>query len=235
MVSVLARLFRWIKRRPVVAGLFVALLAVAITPIIVITRTWLIVHPNEFPNSLPGDIQLEKQSESFTCGVHALSMVYGAYGLDGERECIRWRLGADTKALFWMGDSTGTLHPDLYMVLGQDHFEVKSVNVGRETGWRELLGHLENGHLAILLIKRRENGNLHWVVASDLVDGRINIYDSLAEFPYVEDKAFYERYLVSALLVEPTHEKAPALASIGYHLNGSSALREATERLRELE
>ena len=90
--------------------LSIGLLVIAgfsLTPIIIVGRTYFIAHPDASPTSNPGRPILEAQSEGHTCGVHALSTLYRAYGLDPDRERIRWRLGVDTKAVFWAKDTTG--------------------------------------------------------------------------------------------------------------------------------
>jgi hypothetical protein len=101
----------------------------AITPAIVLTRTFAIIHPAEVPSLQPSQPLLEKQTEGFTCGVHALGTIYRAHGLDPGRERIRWRLGVDTKALWWAKDTTGALHPDVFMVLNQDFFAINSLDL----------------------------------------------------------------------------------------------------------
>ena len=79
------------------------------------------------PADFASDTFPDIQTEGFTCGVHAVHAIYRAYGLDPEEERVRWHLGVDTKAVFWMEDSTGALHPDVFMVLRQDGFEVTSL------------------------------------------------------------------------------------------------------------
>ncbi|MEM7625855.1 MAG: hypothetical protein AAF333_09510 [Planctomycetota bacterium] len=201
---------------------------------IVLTRTYGIVHADALPSALPGTPVLEKQTESFTCGVHALGTVYRAYGLDPESERIRWRLGVDTKAVFWKQDTTGALHPDMYMVLTQDYFEIGSLDMSDAASWPSLLDHLESGHLAVLLIARRENGNLHWVVATEAVGERVRVYDSLFEEPYLEDEGFGSEHVVSAMLVRPTADRAQAMSSFAAHREGSSVLLAAGKRIRAL-
>ena len=234
--SVGRSLYRWCMRHKVWAAVIVIAVALSITPIIIITRTWFIVHTSERPTAMPASYTLEEQTEGFTCGVHSLSTVYKAYGLDPEAERIRWRLGVDTKAVFYVSDSTGALHPDMYMVLAQDFFIINLPSDYGQAGWDEMRGHLEAGHPAVLLIKRRENGNLHWVVATrSLEDNRVEVYDSLFDLPYTEGPEFLTDHVVTAMRVRPTPNGEQVTSSIDAHLEGMDALNAARKRIEALE
>ena len=227
--------FRWCMRHKVWSVLIIVLGVLSVTPIIIVTRTWLIVHTDDRPTAVPANYTLEEQTEGFTCGVHALSTVYKAYGLDPEAERVRWRLGADTKAVAWMGDSTGALHPDMYMVLVQDFFEVDELDRYGADGWADMVAHLDSGHPVVLLIRRRENGNLHWVVATDTIDrDTIQIYDPLFDEPYAEKADFLTDYIITAMLVKPTADGEQAMSSVDAHLAGMAALTDATKRMKAL-
>lgn len=226
---------RWCLRHKVWTAVIIVLAILSITPIIIVTRTWLIVHTDQRPSALPAAYTLEEQTEGFTCGVHALSTVYKAYGLDPEAERLRWRLGVDTKAVAWMGDSTGALHPDMWMVLAQDYFAVEALDVYGGSAWDHLRAHLDSGHPSVLLIRRRENGNLHWVVATRMLgDDKIEVYDSLFPQPYHETPDFMTNHIVSAMLVRPNADGGQALSSIDAHLAGMSELSKARKRIKEL-
>lgn len=227
---------RWCLRHKGWTAVIVILGVLSITPIVIITRTWFIVHTDARPSALPVAYALEQQTEGFTCGVHSLSTVYKAYGLDPEAERIRWRLGVDTKAVAWMPDSTGALHPDLWMVLAQDYFAIESLDLEAHSAWSSMRAHLDAGHPAVLLIRRRENGNLHWVVATRTLDAeRIEVYDSLFPEPYAETPGFLDRHIVTAVLVQPTADGEMALSSIDAHLAGMQALDLARKRIEALE
>lgn len=227
---------RWCLRHKTGTAIILVLGVLSITPIIIVTRTWFIVHTNHRPSALAGSYVVEKQTEGFTCGMHALSTVYKAYGLDPEAERIRWRLGVDTKAVAWMGDSTGALHPDLWMVLAQDFFEIESLDTDNALTWALLRSHLDTGHPVILLIKRRENGNLHWVVATRALENDcIEVYDSLFPEPYEETPDFLTKHIVTAVLVRPAADGTPAMSSIDAHLAGMEALTDANKRINALE
>lgn len=177
---------------------------------------------------------LEQQKETDTCGLHALSTVYRAYGLDAERERLRWRLGIDTKAVLWKSDTTGALHPDMAMVLAQDHFAVESINPSLEPSWSALKTHVRSGHPAVLLITRRENEALHWVVVAEgLQVNQVLVYDPLFEEPYFEDRNFWDNHVITAWGIQPA-EKSREISSWRAHRNGVQDLAQATKRILEL-
>lgn len=234
--TISSRVFRWCWRHKIWTAVIITLGVLSITPIVIITRTWFIVHTDERPNARPAGYVLEEQTEGFTCGVHSLSTVYQAYGLDPEAERIRWRLGVDTKAVFYMSDSTGALHPDMWMVLTQDFFEIHAIDPGRPGAWDAMRVHLLSDRPIVLLIKRRENSNLHWVVATrSFKDGTIEVYDSLFDEPYTESADFLDNHIVTAMLVKPTPSGKQAMSSIDAHLAGMDALAAATKRIKALE
>ncbi|MEM6506600.1 MAG: hypothetical protein AAF711_14285 [Planctomycetota bacterium] len=231
-----SRALSWSWRHKTWTAVIIVLVILSITPIVIITRTWFIVHTDERPTAMPARFALEEQTEGFTCGVHSLSTVYKAYGLDPEAERIRWRLGVDTKAVFYVSDSTGALHPDMYMVLAQDFFIINLPTDYTEAGWDEMREHLDTGHPAVLLIKRRENGSLHWVVATRTLDeDMIEVYDSLFDEPYAEPLGFMTDHVVTAMLVRPSTTGEQATSSIDAHLAGMDALADATKRIKALE
>lgn len=236
ITRVLKSIGHWCLRHKIWTAAIIALGILSITPIIIITRTWFIVHTDHRPTAYIGEYILEKQTEGFTCGLHALSTVYEAYGLDAQAERIRWRLGVDTKAVAWMGDSTGALHPDMWMVLTQDYFEIETVEPDAPLAWETMHAHIHAERPAVLLIKRRENGNLHWVVATRALDvDTIEIYDPLFDEPYVETPDFLDKHIVTAMLIQPTLDGEMAMSSIDAHLAGMAALTNATKRIKALE
>ncbi len=203
----------------------------AITPAIVITRTFLIAHAQTLPAAFAGPTYIETQTETFTCGVHALHCIYRAYDLDPNKERIRWRLGVDTKALFWLKDSTGALHPDVFMVLRQDGFRVLSIEMGDLESHEKLLSHLCSGNMALLLIKRRENGNLHWVAAACGRGERYLVYDSLFRAPYEEDRQFTDSFVMTALAIAPSGQLQTGIwQSLGHLIEGSQELKRFNAR-----
>ena len=233
--SRLRRLLTFPRRRPILFVILVALIALAITPTVIVTRTFFIAHAAAMPNALPGKTWPDVQTDPAGCGAHSIHAVYRAYGLDVDRENVRWRLGIDTKAVFWLGTSTGTLHPDMYMVLRQDGFDVQSMELGLDRSHDEILQHVDSGHLLILLIQRRQNGHLHWVA----VDGREGddylVYDSLEKVPYRETREFTDRFVVTAFALQPSGELRTGLwESIGHLLDGSKELGRFRDRMKQL-
>ena len=93
-----------------------------------------------------------------------------------------------------MGDSTGALHPDMWMVLRQDGFEVESVDMMAEDYLQHIHAHIDSGHPAVLLIKRRQNGHSHWVVLADRDKNNYTIVDSLEDQSYLENEEFFAHY-----------------------------------------
>ena len=131
------------------------------------------------PTAIPSLVTPEVQSEGHTCGFHALSSVYRAYGLDSEQFLLRRRLGTDVTAVPLMADSKGTLHPDLFRVLNQDGFEHEELNLNAARAGVRLVRHLEGPHPALVLIELTQTGGLHWVVFQGYRDGRTSVADSL--------------------------------------------------------
>ena len=231
----LRRLVTFPRRRPILFVILVVLGIAAITPTVIVTRTFFIAHAAAQPTPLPGDTWPEEQTDPAGCGAHSIHAVYRAYGLDPEHENVRWRLGIDTKTVFWMGSSTGTLHPDMYMVLAQDGFDVRSIELGLEGSHEEILAHIDSGHLLILLIQRRQNGHLHWVTVHGREGDDYIVYDSLEKKPYPETREFTEKFVVTALALQPSGELRTGLReSIGQLLAGSNELGRYGVRMKQL-
>lgn len=225
---------RWLWKRKWLVLVAVTVFGFTLTPIMVLGRTYLIIHPDTVPTAMPSALVLEAQTEGFTCGYHALSTVYRAYGLDPVAERARWRLGVDTKAVFWASDSTGALHPDLYMVFAQDHFSVRAVDLEADDAWEQLQDHLKEGHLAVLLIARPENGNLHWVTAAASGREGMQVFDSLLAEPMVQGQDYWEQYVLTAIMVRPFGEDAPeSLSSWAAHRAGAKELARSVKRMKK--
>lgn len=153
------------------------------------------------PLAIAGAIAPEKQVEPHTCGLHALSSVYRAYGLDPADLRLRFRTGVDKPFTNLIPSSRGTVHPDMLRVLSQDGFRAALLDTDRAETPARLAEHLDAGQLAIALIRVNE---LHWVVIAKHQDDRLVICDSLREDLYDEPLATYLRDCVHTLiLVEP--------------------------------
>jgi len=166
-------------------------------------------HAQESPNQLSQPVLPAWQIEPHTCGMHSLSAVYRAYGLEPSEENLRFRLGVDVPASPLDQTSTGTLHPDLFRVLAQDGFVWRLPDVQTRDSEALLLEHLEAGHVAMALIARRQSGNLHWVCVQRSQPNpagpvSISVVDSLVETPYSEELGEWRQScLLSLVLVMP--------------------------------
>ena len=114
------RPIRWIGRFRRIAGLACALMVVSSAQAGDLNPSPSSVLQPPLPRPLA--LLAEMQTEGSTCGLHALSSVYRAHGLNGEVFRLRARLGIDIPALPFLEHTTGTLQPDLLRVLAQDGF-----------------------------------------------------------------------------------------------------------------
>ena len=147
---------------------------------------------------------------------------------------LRFRLGVDARGNVFDQTSLGTIHPDIYRVMFQDGFILSDVNLDSPEYKQPILSHLLNDHLVLLLIKRRQNGNLHWVLASstpDKSEENILIIDSLTEEPYEEPLIeFFPEFVVTALLVyRPLQQED--IDAISLNAMGAESARKALKRM----
>lgn len=144
------------------------------------------------------------QLESHTCGLLSLSAAYEAYGIASDEKNLRFRLGVDVNAVPLDSTSTGTLHPDLLRVLVQDRFAYRFVDPAATDAQQQIRDHLNASHLALVLIRRRQTGGLHWVVADHLADDQLRLHDSLESDAVHEPvEAFLDECVLSVILIEP--------------------------------
>ncbi|MEM7394323.1 MAG: hypothetical protein AAF492_18445 [Verrucomicrobiota bacterium] len=230
--------FKKSNRRRRMAWVAATVFAALLPTIVIVYKRTTTHHVDVQPNDRPVAVKLEKQREKHTCGFHALSMTYRAYGLEPAEEKLRYRLGVDIKSLVWLSDSEGSLHPDIYMMLSQDHFLIETLDPD-ETGTVEaFLDHLDTGHLAILLMLKGEERNMHWVVAGPAdrsgKQGRtFQLFDPLEEKPgQPVPQTFFQQRVVSALLIEPANGRE-TLTSTKAHTEGSKELIRAGQRAAE--
>src|SRR6185295_11526072 len=154
------------------------------------------------PTALPAPVRPEKQTEPHTCGLHSLSSLHRAYGLDPERYHLRFRLGVDKPFTNLIPSSRGTIHPDMTRVLKQDGFDTEIVNPDASDALSRVTSHLKAGHLAVALIKVN---SFHWIVMGGLAGDNVVICDSLREVKYEEPlDAYMKDRVYSVLLVKPT-------------------------------
>lgn len=145
------------------------------------------------------------QEEPHTCGYLSVSSIYHSYGLDPEQRNVRFRIGVDTRGNMFDERSLGSIHPDIFRVMYQDGFVLADVDLASSRAHTLLMSHLYMRHAVLLLIKRPQSGNLHWVCAVDPRDGSddvLHVIDSLEREPYLVDAhEFVDQHVVSALLV----------------------------------
>ena len=153
------------------------------------------------PNAVPGTPKAGTQTEPHTCGWHAMSSMYAAYGLNGETFDLRFRLGTDEPAMRADKDSTGTLHPDLYRVLAQDGFKIDALDLESDVAAAVLKNHLAWKQLALVVVYR---STYHWVLIGpgDQSD-KLVVYDSLKDEPETMPIDELLDAALSITLVEP--------------------------------
>jgi hypothetical protein len=166
------------------------------------------VHPVPRITGVIHPIVPEKQVEKHTCGLHAVSEIYRSYGLDPVERRLRQRLGVDNRSFLYDATTTGCLHPDIYRVMTQDGFVCRSLDLRDKASKPELKKHLDEGRYALALIKRRENGNMHWIVICGRKENSLLICDSLKPGIYEEGlDDYWDKCLLSVILVSASNTK----------------------------
>jgi hypothetical protein len=154
------------------------------------------------PTATARAIEPEEQTEAHTCGMHAIRSVYRAYGMDPDAAGLRFRLGTDKALTNVTPKLTGTIHPDILRVLGQDGFDAETLMMG-EKGPARLRAHLETGHSALGLVEVGEV--LHWLVLAGVEGEEVVIVDSLSPEAYRRGFDAYARdEVLNAILIEPS-------------------------------
>lgn len=191
------------------------------------------------PSARAGAAQPILQLESHTCGLLTLSAAYTLYDLQLEEKNLRYRLGVDVPANPLDSSSTGTLHPDLLRVLVQDGFTYEMPSPFLDADVR-LRNHLQTGNVALILIRRRETGGLHWVLADALDGDSLRIVDSLQTLPVTEPIAdYFNHRVLSAILIKPNPSfpdplgSGPAVAQA--HGDGAAEMVRVKQRLDRFE
>ncbi len=182
------------------------------------------------PSVRQGDATPILQLESHTCGLLSLSAAYEIYGLSPDAKNLRFRLGVDRVAHPFDETSTGTLHPDLFRVLAQDQFRWTLIDPDAEDAATRLARHVDRGNVALLLIARRQNGRLHWVLTDGREGGALRIVDSLAAAPYPEPiDDFVGEFVLSIVALEPADRELPT--STAAHAEGLAEMARVSERM----
>ena len=172
----------------------------------------------------------ENQTEPHTCGFHAISAIYRSYGLEPKERRLRQRLGIDNQSIVYDTKSTGCLHPDIYRVVAQDCFSFQTLDLKNEESHLQLHRHLEGKFYALALIKRRENGHLHWVDIVGYDKESLRICDSMKSGVYDENEQdFWNKCLLSVILISPTNQPSKT-ALWRLHAQGVSDMYKAFKR-----
>ena len=111
----------------------------------------------------------------------------------------------------------GILHPDLLRVLGQDGFSYNLLDPTAPRATHHLTQHLCTQNMALLLIARRENGNLHWVLTDAHSDGNLRVGDSLKIDVYTEPTAdFIKTCVLTIVATEPEGDDGRESFDVAY-------------------
>jgi len=173
------------------------------------------------------------QTEPHTCGFLALSSAYKVYGLSPSNKNLRFRLGVDREAHPFDEQSTGTLHPDIFRVLDQDGFFYTLVAPDDAQAGVLLGEHLDSGDLALLLIERRENNALHWVLADHRAGPEVRVVDSLMPQPYTETTRNYLNECVISIITIRAAAPPSETDSAHPHRDGVAELNRVRARIAQ--
>lgn len=177
------------------------------------------------PSGFPGKIEPEKQTESHTCGLHAMESIYRSYGLTVDDFNLRERLGVDRSTIPYATETRGTIQPDILRVLDQDGFTYTVVDLSRNDVGTTVSEHLQSGHYALTLIKRTESGILHWIVLSKVAETNFEIVDSLEPEAYFEPLDFLNTNAVGVVLVQPRDDSEEIGATKSHKTGLAEAIR----------
>ncbi len=217
------------------------IVAFAAALIIAILVAWAIpmgdfapVQPVPTLAAQPSPPRLQRQIEGHTCGYHAASTIYEAYGLDVYERRLRERLGIDNRSFLYDSSTTGCLHPDIYRAMDQDGFDAVAVDLDSPSDSASLKSHLEAGGLALALIHRHDSGIMHWVVLGAMSGNEVNVLDPLEleiqSTPYQE---YWEDRLLSVIKVQPRAGEPADLWKL--HLRGAVDMISAFRRARSVD
>ena len=183
------------------------------------------------------DVAPEVQLESHTCGLHTLRTVYSAFGMSPAEANLRLRLGIDRPGNPLDPESIGTLQPDMLRVLVQDKLSYERLYLSVPNAAEQLTSSLKGSKMAAALIRRRQNGNLHWVALRYESDASVRVLDSLEKDPYVEQaQPFVDDCLLSCIVVSPTPFPEEDAVDIDWaHLEGSWEMVSSVERYVAIE
>ncbi len=192
------------------------------------------VEVDSTPINEPGSIIVQEQTEGHTCGYHALSSIYQAHGLDPQTMNLRFRLGVDKPAVPFDNETLGSIHPDIYRVGRQDGFVLTALEPDVEESKTKLCQHGDRGLYTLTLIRRKENGNLHWIVLGRCHGGAVDVYDSLYPEPYQENiDDYFQNNILSLITVEPSQDTQSTVTSS--HMDGIEEMNRVRKRISSKE
>ena len=121
----------------------------------------------------------------------------------------------------------------------QDGFAIEAIDPDGPDAAARLVAHLGTGDLALLLIRRRQTGGLHWVVADKTMatDGEavdsLRIIDSLASFPYPEElDGFLTRQVLSIIAIRPANGERRENDVTNAHAAGLAEMKRVYARMK---
>ena len=145
------------------------------------------------PARVAQPLKPEVQTEPHTCGFHALSSIYRAYGLDPAVLKLRFRLGTDKPLTNFMADSTGTIPADIARVIKQDGFTFTELDPADIQSRALLSAHLRAGQTALALTHKDSlTTGLHWIAIENPPHDSSSTFlicDSLAPEKVEEDSS----------------------------------------------
>lgn len=219
------------------AGLFAVLVIIALVEVRINSRSKYQSYEHHRRLRMQADeVKAQLQWESHTCGYHALAAIYQAFGIDERKADLRFRLGVDEPATPLSDDSSkGTLHPDILRVAAQDGLKITLVPLESPDTGDRIIAHLTRKLPVLVLISRRENSRLHWVVFTRNENGEVTVADSLRpDESYKEPlKSFLTEHVMSALLVEARPASDAPLRTSTMHEQGVNEMLKVLKRLRE--
>src|SRR5690606_33058241 len=122
----------------------------------------------------------EAKFKDTDCAFHTLKAVYEFYGHNFESTRLKKRLGLECVSQpRGESKSKGALHPELLKVLTEDgfYFDSLCLDLPEKKIVKKLQKHLCKGNMAIVLLRRKYNGNMHWVALRNSEKGQIAIID----------------------------------------------------------
>lgn len=176
------------------------------------------------------------QFQDCTSGLHALNRVYSHYGQKTEKRILGKRMGIDPQDKEAERNKyRACLHPDLIRMLTEDslYFESLCLDQNLRKSIKSLKRKLHNGGIAMVLIRRRENGNMHWVTAQKAPLEKLMLHDCLSSKTYtVCAYKFIRECVLSCFFIRPKSQQDTLPSDTGFI--GSVEFLKAIKRYHEI-